>query len=72
MSQYPILQTKLYIPPIRPDLVSRPRLIERLSAALPTRGDFPRARDVFSRALTLISAPAGYGRPRWSANGYIR
>ena len=34
MSQYPILQTKLYIPPIRPELVSRPRLIERLNAGL--------------------------------------
>ena len=32
MSQVPILQTKLYIPPIRPELVSRPRLIERLNA----------------------------------------
>jgi LuxR family maltose regulon positive regulatory protein len=55
MSQYPILQTKLYIPPIRPELVSRPRLIEQLNAGLPTRGAFP-------RALTLISAPAGFGK----------
>jgi ATP/maltotriose-dependent transcriptional regulator MalT len=49
MSQYPILQTKLYIPPIRPELVSRPRLIERLSAGP-------------HRKLTLVSAPAGYGK----------
>ena len=42
----PLLQTKLYIPPIRPELVSRPRLIERLNAGL-------------HRKLTLISAPAG-------------
>ncbi|MDY7078621.1 MAG: hypothetical protein SXV54_17030 [Chloroflexota bacterium] len=28
----PLLQTKLYIPPPRPDLVLRPRLIERLNA----------------------------------------
>ena len=34
MQPYPILQTKLYIPPIRPELVSRPRLIERLNAGL--------------------------------------
>ena len=46
---YPILQTKLYIPPIRPELVSRPRLIERLNAGL-------------DRKLTLISAPAGFGK----------
>jgi LuxR family maltose regulon positive regulatory protein len=49
MSQYPILQTKLYIPPIRPGLVSRPRLIERLNAGL-------------QRKLTLVSAPAGFGK----------
>lgn len=45
----PLLTTKLYIPPIRPELVSRPRLIERLSAGL-------------YRKLTLISAPAGFGK----------
>ncbi len=49
MQQYPLLQTKLYIPPIWPELVSRPRLIERLNAGL-------------NRKLTLISAPAGFGK----------
>ncbi len=49
MQQYPLLQTKLYIPPIRPELVSRPRLIERLNAGL-------------HRKLTLVSAPAGFGK----------
>ena len=44
----PLLTTKLYIPPVRPGLVSRPRLIERLNAGL-------------HRKLTLISAPAGFG-----------
>ena len=62
MQQVPLLQTKLYIPPIRPELVSRPRLIERLNAGLSKRGGFPRTRDAFSRALTLISAPAGFGK----------
>ena len=47
----PILTTKLYIPPVRPNLVPRPRLIERLNAG-------PRA----GRKLTLISAPAGFGK----------
>lgn len=51
MQQYPILQTKLYIPPVRPDLVSRPRLVERLSEGLPS-----------GRKLTLISAPSGFGK----------
>ena len=45
----PLLQTKLYIPPARPELVPRPRLIGRLSAGL-------------GRKLTLISAPAGFGK----------
>ena len=45
----PLLQTKLYIPPPRPNLVPRPRLLERLNAGL--RGKF-----------TLISAPAGFGK----------
>ena len=45
----PLLQTKLYVPPPRPDLVPRPRLIERLDAGL-------------HRKLTLISAPAGFGK----------
>jgi len=49
LSQVPLLQTKLYIPPIRPELVSRPRLIERLNAGL-------------RRKVTLVSAPAGYGK----------
>ncbi len=73
----PLLRTKLYIPPVRPELVSRPRLIEQLDAALVldplslgqrTRGDKYRGLD---RKLTLISAPAGYGKTtllsEWSA-----
>jgi LuxR family maltose regulon positive regulatory protein len=51
MQQVPLLQTKLYIPPIRPEFVSRPRLIERLDAGLPA-----------GRKLTLVSAPAGFGK----------
>ncbi|RKY23192.1 MAG: hypothetical protein DRP83_09620, partial [Planctomycetota bacterium] len=45
----PLLTTKLYIPPPRPNLVPRPRLIERLNAGL-------------HRKLTLVSAPAGFGK----------
>ena len=30
----PLLTTKLYIPPVRPELVPRPRLLERLNAGL--------------------------------------
>jgi LuxR family maltose regulon positive regulatory protein len=47
----PLLKTKLYIPPVRPELVPRPRLIERLNAG-------PRS----GRKLTLVSAPAGFGK----------
>jgi LuxR family maltose regulon positive regulatory protein len=55
MQQHSLLATKLYIPPTRPELVSRPRLIERLNAGLTMQG-------TFSRALTLVSAPAGFGK----------
>src|SRR6266487_1883227 len=45
----PILATKLYIPRPRPNVVNRPRLLERLNEGL-------------HRKLTLISAPAGFGK----------
>jgi LuxR family maltose regulon positive regulatory protein len=47
----PLLQTKLYIPPIRPEWVPRPRLIEQLNEGLRS-----------GRKLTLVSAPAGFGK----------
>ena len=43
------LTTKLYIPPTRADMVSRPRLIQRLNQGLDCK-------------LTLVSAPAGFGK----------
>jgi len=45
----PLLTTKLFIPPSRKELVPRPRLIERLDSGL-------------DHKLTLISAPAGFGK----------
>ncbi len=45
----PLLTTKLHIPPVRPELITRPRLVRRLNAGL-------------HRKLTLISAPAGFGK----------
>src|SRR4030042_1163271 len=45
----PLLLTKLYIPPPRPDMVPRLRLSERLTEGL-------------HHKLTLISAPAGFGK----------
>ncbi len=44
-----ILSTKLFIPPPQPRAVIRPRLLERLD-------------DGLHRKLTLISAPAGFGK----------
>src|SRR5437764_11972445 len=56
----PILATKLYLPPLRPNVVSRPRLLERLNEGL-------------HRKLTLIAAPAGFGKTtlvsQWLAGG---
>jgi LuxR family maltose regulon positive regulatory protein len=71
MQAYPLLQTKLHIPPVRPTpstglpsatlgtgrarLVSRPRLTDRLNAG--------RGQNLgFGSKLTLISAPAGFGK----------
>ncbi|MBZ0307292.1 MAG: AAA family ATPase, partial [Anaerolineae bacterium] len=45
----PILATKLYIPQRRPQAVPRPRLVKQLN-------------DGRHRKLTLISAPAGFGK----------
>ena len=44
-----LLTTKFFIPTSRPQLVPRPRLIEKLNGGL-------------HRKLTLISAPAGFGK----------
>lgn len=49
MQQGPLLATKLYIPPVPPELVPRLCLIERLNAGL-------------ARKLTPVSAPAGFGK----------
>ena len=47
----PFLKTKLYIPPLRSDLVPRPHLIKILNEGSSSGG-----------RLTLVSAPAGYGK----------
>jgi LuxR family maltose regulon positive regulatory protein len=47
----PLLYTKLYIPPPRPEIVLRSRLVDRLEEGLERGG-----------RLTLISAPAGFGK----------
>ena len=55
-----LLNTKLFIPRSRTNLVSRPHLVERLNAGL-------------DKKLTLIAAPAGYtdkGMPRWAFQFY--
>jgi len=54
----PLLQTKIYLPLKQSDIVSRPRLIEALS-------------DIADRKLTLISAPAGFGKTT-AVSGWVR
>jgi LuxR family transcriptional regulator, maltose regulon positive regulatory protein len=51
----PILAAKLYIPSPRSKAVLRPRLIEKLNEGLCEN-------QIFGRKLTLISAPAGFGK----------
>ncbi len=45
----PLIATKLYVPKLRRGLVARPRLLERLRRGADSR-------------LTLVSAPAGFGK----------
>ncbi len=52
-----LLATKLFIPPLRPNLVSRRRLVEQLEAGL--RGP-----------LTVLAAPAGWGKTTVLAEWY--
>ncbi|HSR33477.1 MAG TPA: LuxR C-terminal-related transcriptional regulator [Anaerolineae bacterium] len=47
----PLLATKLHVPPPRPNLVSRPRLVQQLDDGLR-----------MGRKLSVLSAPAGYGK----------
>ena len=47
----PLLATKLYVPPARPNRVLRPRLARQLSEAVQT-----------GARLILVSAPAGFGK----------
>jgi len=49
MTHTPLLTAKLHPPQVRPNLVSRPRLTDRLDAGLAGK-------------LTLVSAPAGFGK----------
>ena len=51
----PLLSTKLFIPPTRPELVPRPRLIQRLEEGL-------------ERKLILVSASAGFGKTTLLSN----
>ena len=44
-----IIRTKLHRPPIGPDFVARPHLLERLEKYR-------------QRPVTMVSAPAGYGK----------
>lgn len=56
IQEIPLLTTKFYMPPARPGLVSRERLVRRLDAGLQAR-----------HPLILITAPAGYGKTTLAA-----
>jgi LuxR family maltose regulon positive regulatory protein len=49
MAPTPLLATKLYVPPLHGDVVARTRLVDRLESGLRQR-------------LTLVAAPAGFGK----------
>ena len=48
-SSIPISKTKIVVPHRRPEILSRPRLLESMKALLTSK-------------LVLLSAPAGYGK----------
>ncbi len=50
-----LLRTKLYIPPVRPNQINRPRLSDLMKGGL-------------DKALILVSAPAGYGKTTLVSN----
>ena len=56
VDRVPLLATKLYIPTLRPHVVPRPRLLVRLTAGL-------------TGSLTLLAAPAGFGKTTLLAQG---
>jgi LuxR family transcriptional regulator, maltose regulon positive regulatory protein len=60
MNAEPLLRTKISIPPTRPGFVRRPRLTARINAGV-------------KGALTLLCAPAGFGKTQllaeWAAEG---
>jgi LuxR family transcriptional regulator, maltose regulon positive regulatory protein len=51
MGPIPVLATKLFVPARRPQLVARPRITQRLDTTLDA-----------GHRLTLVSAPAGFGK----------
>ena len=50
-SSSPLLATKIYIPPLVSTLIPRPHLLDKLNDGLQQ-----------GRRVTLVSAPAGYGK----------
>jgi hypothetical protein len=56
------LKAKLHIPPLRSELVSRPRLIRRLNAVLPARASF------FAELMAYFDQVGEMGDPA-KANG---
>jgi LuxR family maltose regulon positive regulatory protein len=47
----PILTTKLYVPPVRANIVQRARLVQQIETGITS-----------NHKLTLVSAPAGFGK----------
>ena len=47
----PLLTTKLYVPPVRPNIVQRARLVQQIETGINS-----------NNKLTLVSAPAGFGK----------
>ena len=57
----PLLKTKVNVPQVRAEIVQRNRLLDWLNEGLQNA-------DGFNRQLTLVSAPAGYGKTTFVAD----
>jgi LuxR family maltose regulon positive regulatory protein len=61
----PLLRTKISFPLVRPGIVQRDRLVAQLNADL-------KSETGFNRQLTLVTAPAGYGKTTVVCNWITR
>ena len=66
-----LLTSKLFIPPLRPSLVPRPRLIQLLNAGLYTKRKLVEERLDLESRVTLRAPWYQLGRPAWRGQSEV-